>query len=117
MEDDFEVDYEVHCCKCGHSPLHNRSCNNFCDDGFIDESEDLTEDQFKMIGERVSAGSVINFVGDYNQVTESKYSKNSGLKRAIKNLAGNPKVGIIVFDDNEKDNVRSEVSKVFTSVY
>lgn len=40
MSDDYEVDYEVHCCKCGHSPLHSRSCTNWCEDGYIDESED-----------------------------------------------------------------------------
>jgi predicted ribonuclease YlaK len=83
----------------------------------IDEAEDLTEEQFKMIGERVSKGSVICFVGDYEQVTQEKYSKSSGLLRALSTLKGNPKVGIVVFDDKEKDNVRSEVSKVFTYQY
>lgn len=33
--DDYEVDYELHCCECGHSPLHNRDCAEFdCEDGF-----------------------------------------------------------------------------------
>lgn len=40
MSDDYEIDYDVHCCKCGHSPLHNRGCTNWCEDGYIDESED-----------------------------------------------------------------------------
>lgn len=83
----------------------------------IDECEDLSEEQFKMIGERVSEGSVICFVGDYDQATQEKYRTNSGIKRAIDKLAGNPLVGIIVFDDKEADNVRSDVSKVFTSCY
>jgi len=83
----------------------------------IDECEDLTEEQFKMIGERVSYGSSICFIGDYEQTTQDKYKSNSGLKRAIEKLAGNKFVGIIGFDDKENDNVRSEVSKVFSSIY
>jgi predicted ribonuclease YlaK len=83
----------------------------------VDEAEDLTEAQFKMIGERISAGSIMCFVGDYDQITESKYKKFSGIKRAINNLAGNPNVGIIVFDDLQNDNVRSEASKVFSYLY
>ena len=83
----------------------------------VDEAEDLTEDQFKMIGERTSAGSVLCFVGDYEQTTQDKYKKFSGLKRAINNLAGNPLVGIIVFDNLSEDNVRSEASKVFSYLY
>ena len=83
----------------------------------VDECEDLTEEQFKMIGERVSEGSSICFVGDYDQTTQDKFKSNSGIKRAIANLVGNPLVGVIVFDDKELDNVRSETSKVFTSCY
>lgn len=83
----------------------------------IDEAEDLTEAQFKVIGERLSAGSEINFVGDYEQTTQELYKKDSGLKRAINNLAGNPKVSILVFDDKENDNVRSEGSKIFSYLY
>lgn len=83
----------------------------------VDEAEDLTIEQFKMMGERSSYESSICFVGDYNQTTQEKYKTNSGLSRAIEKLAGNPLVGIIVFDDVNFDNVRSEASKVFTSIY
>lgn len=83
----------------------------------IDEAEDLTEDEFKMLGERSSAGSMMCFIGDYDQTTQEKYKKNSGLKRAIEKLAGNSLVGIVVFDDKENDNVRSDVSKIFTYLY
>lgn len=83
----------------------------------IDESEDLTQAQFRMLGERISAGSMICFVGDYEQTTQEVYKKDSGLKRAIERLAGNPLVSIIVFDDLENDNVRSEASKVFSYLY
>lgn len=83
----------------------------------IDEAEDLTEDQFGMLGERISAGSSICFIGDYEQTTQEKYKTNNGLIRAINNLAGNPNVGVVVFDDKQNDNLRSEASKVFTYLY
>lgn len=39
--EDYEINNDVHCPKCKHSPLHYRDCTNiFCDDGYIDESED-----------------------------------------------------------------------------
>ena len=83
----------------------------------VDECEDLTEEEFKMLGERPSGESQICFIGDYEQTTQEKYKKSSGLIRAIDKLAGNPKVGIIVFDDKYNDNVRGEVSKIFTYLY
>jgi PhoH-like ATPase len=83
----------------------------------IDEAEDLTEEEFKMLGERASAGTSLCFIGDYDQATQDKYKRSSGLKRAIEKLAGNPKVGIVVFDDKENDNVRSDISKIFTYLY
>jgi DnaJ-class molecular chaperone len=38
--EDFEIEYDATCPECGHSPLHSRECTNWCEDGFIDESED-----------------------------------------------------------------------------
>jgi len=40
MEQDYDIENEFSCPKCGHSPLHSRDCTNFCDMGEIDESED-----------------------------------------------------------------------------
>jgi predicted ribonuclease YlaK len=83
----------------------------------IDECEDLTQPEFQMIGERCSEKSVICFIGDLDQATQEEYKRSSGLKRAIENLKGLSQVGIIVFDDKELDNVRSDVSRIFTSKY
>lgn len=83
----------------------------------VDESEDLTEEQFRVIGERVSEGSYICFIGDYEQTSHEKYKNSSGLKRAINNLVNSEYVGIISFDDKQKDNVRSAVSKIFSYKY
>ena len=83
----------------------------------IDEAEDLTTEQFRMLGERVSKDSVICFIGDEQQSTQDKYSKNSGLKRAIEVLGGQELVGIVAFDDKWCDNMRSEASKIFSYYY
>ncbi len=37
---DYEIDDEVNCPKCNHSPIHYRNCNNFCSEGYFDESDD-----------------------------------------------------------------------------
>ena len=35
--EDYEIDYETACPKCGHDKIHYRSCTNFsCNDGYID---------------------------------------------------------------------------------
>lgn len=42
--EDYEIDSEVHCCKCGHSPLHYRDCSEFeCNDGYKEEFFDDIE--------------------------------------------------------------------------
>jgi predicted ribonuclease YlaK len=78
----------------------------------VDEAEDLTEDIFKMLGERVSSGSYITFVGDIKQVSKDKYAKNNGLNR-IFNLRGCPIFGAVEL----KDDVRSDVSHIFATIY
>jgi len=40
MSDDYEIDSEGSCPKCGHSPIHYRDCTNWCDEGYFDESDD-----------------------------------------------------------------------------
>lgn len=83
----------------------------------VDEAEDLTANQFKMLGERCSSGSVINFIGDTGQITQEKYKRDNGLNRAIDSLKGNPLVSMLSFNDPDKDNFRSKASKVFTNYY
>lgn len=43
MMEDFEVDYDLSCPKCEHSPLHNRDCLNWCNEGIIEEFADDLE--------------------------------------------------------------------------
>jgi predicted ribonuclease YlaK len=78
----------------------------------VDEAEDLTEEQFKMIGERVSTGSYIIFCGDTGQVTKEKYRKSNGLQRAF-NIRGIQVFGCVEL----VEDVRSETSKIFATLY
>lgn len=38
--DDYEIDDECSCPKCGRNPIHRRDCTNFCNEGYFDESDD-----------------------------------------------------------------------------
>ncbi len=41
MSDNYDIDDELQCPNCGHSPLHSRRCDNIhCYNGFIDESDE-----------------------------------------------------------------------------
>ena len=38
---DYEIDSDICCPKCGHSPTHYRHCSNIhCDDGYVDDDDD-----------------------------------------------------------------------------
>ena len=37
---EYEINNDVYCPNCNHSPLHNRDCTNWCDEGYFDESDD-----------------------------------------------------------------------------
>jgi len=34
--EDYQIDFESTCPKCGHNRIHWRNCINFCDEGYID---------------------------------------------------------------------------------
>ncbi|MCK9442683.1 MAG: PhoH family protein [Methanothrix sp.] len=74
----------------------------------LDEGEDLDIETLKLIGTRVAKNSVLCISADLDQ-TEKEYKHNNGLKEFVEKFKGNPLVGIITL----KDDVRSEVSKLF----
>jgi len=42
--EDYEIETDVYCPKCGHSPLHSRDCTNiFCEDGYTEDFLDDVE--------------------------------------------------------------------------
>jgi PhoH-like ATPase len=77
----------------------------------VDEAEDLTFKEIKLVGTRIEEDSCIIFAGDYNQA-EDDYMFDNGLLQAIDRLKGKEKVGIIVLDKDE----RSEASKLFAEM-
>lgn len=77
----------------------------------VDEAEDLTRKEIKLLGTRPEEDSCVIFSGDYNQA-EDDYVHDSGLMSAIDVLKGNSEVGIIVLDKDE----RSEASKLFSEL-
>jgi len=40
MCEEYKIDYDLYCPKCGHTPVHHRDCMNWCEDGFFDENDD-----------------------------------------------------------------------------
>jgi PhoH-like ATPase len=79
----------------------------------IDEAEDLTLKQIKLLGSRVADKSNIVFMGDWKQAA-GKYEYNCGLVQFIKyvKVHPNPLVGVMVMDED----VRSTASKYFADI-
>lgn len=78
----------------------------------VDEAEDLTESQIKLIGTRLGGNSKVYFAGDYAQSLINK-TKNNALVKMCEALKGNPMFGCIVLDED----VRSETSRVFANLF
>lgn len=79
----------------------------------VDEAEDLTLKQIKLLGSRVADKSNIVFMGDWKQAA-GKYETNCGLLEFIKYVKENPTplVGVMVMDED----VRSSASKYFADI-
>ncbi len=78
----------------------------------VDEAEDLTESQIRLIGTRVGENGRIYFSGDYHQSIIDN-TKNNGLVKMCNELKGNPAFGCIYLDED----VRSETSKLFANLF
>ena len=79
----------------------------------VDEAEDLTLKQIKLLGSRVAEKSNVVFLGDWRQAA-GKYEWNCGLVQFIKYVKEhpNPLVGVMVMDED----VRSTASKYFADI-
>ena len=78
----------------------------------VDEAQNLSKKQIKMIGERVSDKSYIVFIGDPSQRVDNKYGDDCGLT-ALYNAPYNKVLGRIKLTEN----VRSDVSKFFSDIF
>lgn len=82
--DDYDVEYDGRCPKCGHSPLHSRTCTNWCDKGYKDESED----------------DPINFMPG-EAFTECEECRGTGLERWCPGCGANLSGVAIEWDDDD----------------
>lgn len=78
----------------------------------VDEAEDLSEKQIRLVGTRVGEDSRIIFDGDYKQAIGNN-SKTNPLVRMCNELKGNEKFACIYLDED----VRSSTSKLFTNIF
>jgi len=54
----------------------------------FDEAEDAFPEQIELVGTRISDNCKLVYVGDYNQVSNSKYKNNSGILQLINRAKG-----------------------------
>ena len=78
----------------------------------VDEAEDLSEKQIRLVGTRVGEDSKIIFDGDYKQAIGNN-SKTNPLVRMCNELKGNEKFACIYLDED----VRSSTSKLFATLF
>lgn len=78
----------------------------------VDEAEDLTESQIRLIGTRVGEGSRLFMSGDYNQSLLDKSFKNPLIRTCIE-LRGHPNFACVYLEED----VRSETSKMFANLF
>lgn len=78
----------------------------------VDEAEDLTKKQIRLIGTRLGSNSKVFFSGDYKQSVIDT-STNNALVEMCNTFKGNEKFGCIYLDED----VRSETSKMFADLF
>ena len=78
----------------------------------VDEAEDLSDKQIRLVGTRIGEDSKIVFDGDYKQAIGND-SKTNPLARMCNELKGNEKFACIYLDED----VRSTTSKLFTKIF
>ena len=78
----------------------------------VDEPEDLTKKQLRLIGTRLGENSKIFLAGDYKQSVVDM-SENNALVQMCNELKGNSKFGCVYLGED----VRSETSKLFAELF
>lgn len=78
----------------------------------VDESEDLSEEQIRLVGTRVGENSRIFLNGDYKQAV-SKANTDNPLVKMCNELKGSPLFGCVYLEAD----VRSETSQLFANLF
>ena len=83
--DDYEECHDTSCSKCGHRPIHQRDCTNFCNEGYHDESDD----------------DPINFMPG-EELRECSECKGTGCERWCPSCGENLSGVELIWDDDEQ---------------
>lgn len=78
----------------------------------VDEAEDLSKKQIKLVGTRIGEDSKVVFDGDIKQ-SEIDTSDNNPLQLMCNELKGNPLFACVTLNED----VRSETSRLFASLF
>jgi len=79
----------------------------------FDECEDAFPDHIELVGTRVNDSCKLVFVGDYDQVSNPKYAKNSGLLRLLDKAKGKEWFACVEL----KTNGRGKVAEFFATEF
>ena len=79
---------------------------------FVDEAENLTTDNVKLILGRVGEGSEVWFLGDESQTDSDLFRKNSGIASLISSLKGDPAFGTVELQKSERSSVAQLAAKI-----
>ena len=93
-------------------PFYLKGCTYNDTVMIVDEAEDLTESQIRLIGTRLGENSKVYFAGDYKQSLINK-TQNNALIKMCNELRGNQMFGCIMLDED----VRSGTSKMFAELF
>jgi PhoH-like ATPase len=78
----------------------------------VDEAENLTTDNVKLILGRVGEGSELWFLGDESQTDSDIFRKNSGIASLIHSLKGDPHFGTVELQKSERSTVAQLAAKI-----
>src|SRR5574344_75644 len=104
MKDEGQIETEI--------PCFIKGTTYNCTIMLVDEAEDLTEKQIKLIGTRLGHDSKIILAGDYKQSVINNSTDNP-LVRSCNELKGNPEFACIYLGED----VRSSASKLFAGLF
>ena len=79
---------------------------------FVDEAENLTTDNVKLIIARAGRGSEVWFLGDESQTDSDIFRKNSGIASLINSLEGDPQFGTVELQKSERSAVAQLAAKI-----
>lgn len=93
-------------------PFYMKGCTYPGTVMLVDEAEDLSEKEIRLVGTRIAEHSRIFMSGDYAQSIFNN-GMNNALLKMCNELKGNPMFGCVCLDED----VRSETSKLFAGLF